>query len=193
MTLEIFLILYFSYLLGSIPSGVIFSKLFSLGDLRNIGSGNIGATNVFRSGNYFAAILTLLLDLFKAYLAISICYIINSNLIILSASIILLGHIFPIWLTNLRGGKGFASFLGITFAINSFLVFIVCLIWILIFLKTKMSSLATLISAHFSSLYSIIFFELETTVLFLILNIIIIFSHQENIKRIVKGTENKVL
>ena len=193
MTLEIFLILYFSYLLGSIPSGVIFSKLFSLGDLRNIGSGNIGATNVFRSGNYFAAILTLLLDLFKAYLAISICYIINSNLIVLSASIILLGHIFPIWLTNLRGGKGFASFLGITFAINSFLVFIVCLIWILIFLKTKMSSLATLISAHFSSLYSIIFLELETTVLFLILNIIIIFSHQENIKRIVKGTENKVL
>ena len=193
MTLEIFLILYFSYLLGSIPSGVIFSKLFSLGDLRNIGSGNIGATNVFRSGNYFAAILTLLLDLFKAYLAISICYIINSNLIVLSASIILLGHIFPIWLTNLRGGKGFASFLGITFAINSFLVFIVCLIWILIFLKTKMPSLATLISAHFSSLYSIIFLELETTVLFLILNIIIIFSHQENIKRIVKGTENKVL
>jgi glycerol-3-phosphate acyltransferase PlsY len=193
VTLEIFLILYFSYLLGSIPSGVIFSKLFSLGDLRNIGSGNIGATNVFRSGNYFAAILTLLLDLFKAYLAISICYIINSNLIVLSASIILLGHIFPIWLTNLRGGKGFASFLGITFAINSFLVFIVCLIWILIFLKTKMPSLATLISAHFSSLYSIIFLELETTVLFLILNIIIIFSHQENIKRIVKGTENKVL
>lgn len=193
MTLEIFLILYFSYLLGSIPSGVIFSKLFSLGDLRNIGSGNIGATNVFRSGNYFAAILTLLLDLFKAYLAISICYIINSNLIVLSASIILLGHIFPIWLTNLRGGKGFASFLGITFAINSLLVFIVCLIWILIFLKTKMSSLATLISAHLSSLYSIIFLELETTVLFLILNIIIIFSHQENIKRIVKGTENKVL
>lgn len=193
MTLEIFLILYFSYLLGSIPSGVIFSKLFSLGDLRNIGSGNIGATNVFRSGNYFAAILTLLLDLFKAYLAISICYIINSNLIVLSASIILLGHIFPIWLTNLRGGKGFASFLGMTFAINSFLVFIVCLIWILIFLKTKMPSLATLISAHFSSLYSIIFLELETTVLFLILNIIIIFSHQENIKRIVKGTENKVL
>jgi len=193
VTLEIFLILYFSYLLGSIPSGVIFSKLFSLGDLRNIGSGNIGATNVFRSGNYFAAILTLLLDLFKAYLAISICYIINSNLIVLSASIILLGHIFPIWLTNLRGGKGFASFLGITFAINSLLVFIVCLIWILIFLKTKMSSLATLISAHLSSLYSIIFLELETTVLFLILNIIIIFSHQENIKRIVKGTENKVL
>ena len=193
MTLEIFLILYFSYLLGSIPSGVIFSKLFSLGDLRNIGSGNIGATNVFRSGNYFAAILTLLLDLFKAYLAISICYIINSNLIVLSASIILLGHIFPIWLTNLRGGKGFASFLGITFAINSFLVFIVCLIWILIFLKTKMPSLATLISAHLSSLYSIIFLELKTTVLFLILNIIIIFSHQENIKRIVKGTENKVL
>jgi len=193
VTLEIFLILYFSYLLGSIPSGVIFSKLFSLGDLRNIGSGNIGATNVFRSGNYFAAILTLLLDLFKAYLAISICYIINSNLIVLSASIILLGHIFPIWLTNLRGGKGFASFLGMTFAINSFLVFIVCLIWILIFLKTKMPSLATLISAHFSSLYSIIFLELETTVLFLILNIIIIFSHQENIKRIVKGTENKVL
>ncbi len=193
MFLESFLIIYFSYLLGSIPSGVIFAKLFSLGELNKIGSGNTGATNVLRTGNYWAAGSTLLVDFFKAYIAISICNIINGDLIILSATFILLGHIFPIWIENLKGGKGFASLLGILFALNTTLMIFVCIIWLIIFIKSKISSVSTLISANLSSFYSLIFLDLASSFALLFLNLIIIFSHQENIKRLIKGTEGKIL
>ncbi len=193
MLLEVILIIYFSYLLGSIPSGVIFTRLFSLGELNKIGSGNTGATNVLRTGNYWAVGLTLIIDFFKAYIAISICSIINEDLIILSATIILLGHIFPVWIENLKGGKGYASFLGILFASNIILTFIICIIWLIIFLKTRISSVSTLISANLSIFYSLFFLDLETSLILLTLNLILIFSHQENIKKLIKGTENKIL
>lgn len=193
MFFEVILIIYFSYLLGSVPSGVIFARLFSLGELNKIGSGNTGATNVLRTGNYWAAGLTLIIDFFKAYIAISICFIINADLIILSATIILLGHIFPVWIENLKGGKGYASFLGILFASNIILTFIICIIWLIIFLKTRISSVSTLISANLSIFYSLFFLDLETSLILLTLNLILIFSHQENIKRLIKGTENKIL
>ena len=193
MFLESLIIIYFSYLLGSIPSGVIFAKLFSLGELNKIGSGNIGATNVLRTGNYWAAGLTLFIDFFKAYIAILICNIINGDLIILSASIILIAHIFPIWIKNLKGGKGFASFLGILFALNTMLMIFVCIIWLIVFVKNKISSVSTLISANLSSFFSLIFLDLSTSFTLLLLNLIIIFSHQENIKRLIKGTEGKIL
>ena len=193
MFFEVILIIYFSYLLGSIPSGVIFTRLFSLGELNKIGSGNTGATNVLRTGNYWATGLTLIIDFFKAYIAISICSIINADLIILSATIILLGHIFPVWIENLKGGKGYASFLGILFASNIILTFIICIIWLIIFLKTRISSVSTLISANLSIFYSLFFLDLETSLILLTLNLILIFSHQENIKRLIKGTENKIL
>ena len=193
MFFEVILIIYLSYLLGSIPSGVIFARLFSLGELNKIGSGNTGATNVLRTGNYWAAGLTLIIDFFKAYIAISICSIINADLIILSATIILLGHIFPVWIENLKGGKGYASFLGILFASNIILTFIICIIWLIIFLKTRISSVSTLISANLSIFYSLFFLDLETSLILLTLNLILIFSHQENIKRLIKGTENKIL
>ena len=193
MFFEVILIIYLSYLLGSIPSGVIFARLFSLGELNKIGSGNTGATNVLRTGNYWAAGLTLIIDFFKAYIAISICSIINADLIILSATIILLGHIFPVWIENLKGGKGYASFLGILFASNAILMFLICIIWLIIFLKTRISSVSTLISANLSIFYSLFFLDLETSLILLTLNLILIFSHQENIKRLIKGTENKIL
>ena len=193
MFFESLLIIYFSYLLGSIPSGVIFAKLFSLGELNKIGSGNTGATNVLRTGNYWAAGLTLIVDFFKAYISISICNIINGDLIILSTSVILLGHIFPIWIKNSKGGKGFASFLGILCALNTTLMIIVCTVWLIVFLKTKISSVSTLISANLSSFYSLIFLDLSTSLVLLFLNLIIILSHQENIKRLIKGTEDKIL
>tara|TARA_B100000029_G_scaffold334034_1_gene326182 strand:+ start:33 stop:614 length:582 start_codon:yes stop_codon:yes gene_type:complete len=193
MFLESLLIVYFSYLLGSIPSGVIFAKLFSLGELDKIGSGNTGATNVLRTGNYWAAGLTLLVDFFKAYIAICICVVINEDLLILSAPVILFGHIFPIWIEKLKGGKGFASFLGILFALNVMLMVFVCIIWFIIFVKNKISSVATLISANLSGFYSLIFLDLLTSFALLLLNLIIIFSHQENIKRLIKGTEGKIL
>ena len=193
MFFEVILIIYFSYLLGSVPSGVIFARLFSLGELNKIGSGNTGATNVLRTGNYWAAGLTLIIDFFKAYIAISICSIINADLIILSATIILLGHIFPVWIENLKGGKGYASFLGILFASNAILMFLICIIWLIIFLITRISSVSTLISANLSTLYSLFFLDLKTSFILLTLNLILIFSHQDNIKRLIKGTENKIL
>ena len=193
MFFEVILIIYLSYLLGSIPSGVIFARLFSLGELNKIGSGNTGATNVLRTGNYWAAGLTLIIDFFKAYIAISICSIINADLIILSATIILLGHIFPVWIENLKGGKGYASFLGILFASNVILMFLICIIWLIIFLITRISSVSTLISANLSALYSLFFLDLKTSFILLTLNLILIFSHQDNIKRLIKGTESKIL
>ena len=193
MFFEAILIIYFSYLLGSVPSGVIFARLFSLGELNKIGSGNTGATNVLRTGNYWAAGLTLIIDFFKAYIAISICSIINADLIILSATIILLGHIFPVWIENLKGGKGYASFLGILFASNIILTFIICIIWLIIFLITRISSVSTLISANLSTLYSLFFLDLKTSFILLTLNLILIFSHRDNIKRLIKGTESKIL
>ena len=193
MFFEVILIIYLSYLLGSIPSGVIFARLFSLGELNKIGSGNTGATNVLRTGNYWAAGLTLIIDFFKAYIAISICSIINADLIILSATIILLGHIFPVWIENLKGGKGYASFLGILFASNAILMFLICIIWLIIFLITRISSVSTLISANLSTLYSLFFLDLKTSFILLTLNLILIFSHQENIKKLIKGTESKIL
>ena len=98
MISEVFLIILFSYILGSIPSGVILAKFFALDDIRKIGSGNTGTTNVLRTGNYSAAALTLILDFSKACLAIYLTQMINEQLIILSSLFILIGHIFPIWL-----------------------------------------------------------------------------------------------
>ena len=193
MFFESLIIVYFSYLLGSIPSGVIFAKIFSLGELKKIGSGNTGATNVLRTGNYWAAGLTLFIDFLKAYIAVTICNIINADLIFLSASVILVGHIFPVWINNLNGGKGFASFLGILFSLELSLMLIVCVVWLLVFIKTKISSASTLISANLSSFYSLIFLDLITSLTLLFLNLIIIFSHQENIKRLRKGKESKFL
>lgn len=193
MFFEILIIIYLSYLLGSIPFGLLFTKLFSLGELKKIGSGNTGATNVLRTGNYWAAALTLFFDFFKAYFAISICYVINSDLIILGAIVVLLGHIFPIWIENLQGGKGYASLLGILLFLNFFLMLFTCIIWLAIFLKTKTSSIATLISANLSTYYALFLLDIKTALLLLFLNLVIIFSHQENIKRLIKGTESKIL
>ena len=193
MLFDSLLIIYFAYLFGSIPSGVIFAKLFSLGELNKIGSGNIGATNVLRTGNYLAAGLTLFFDFTKAFIAISICNIVNEDLVILSSTSILVGHIFPIWIKNFQGGKGFASFIGILFAMNVILMVTVCIVWLIIFFKTKVSSLSTLISANLAGFFSLIILDFNTSFALLFLNLIVIFSHQENIKRLVKGTEGKIL
>ena len=107
--------------MGSIPTGILVSRLFNLGELKSIGSGNIGATNVLRTGNFSAAGITLLVDFFKALIPITLTLAINDNLLFISGTFILFGHIFPIWLDDLKGGKGYASFMGIIFAVNFYL------------------------------------------------------------------------
>ena len=136
--LTIFLILLFSF--------IIIAKLFNLGDIRKIGSGNTGATNVLRTGNYKASAITLLLDVLKAIIAIKACELLFPDTYILSALFILIGHIFPVWLKKFSGGKGYASFLGIMIATNCILFFITISIWIICFLIFRISSLSALIS-----------------------------------------------
>ena len=190
MIVEVLLVISLSYILGSIPSGIIFAKIFKLKDLRTIGSGNTGTTNVLRTGNYTAAALTLILDFGKACLAIYLSQIINEKLILISSLAILIGHIFPLWL-EFKGGKGFACYLGIIFMINLYLFIFMSLIWLITFFAKRISSLSALLSCLSGVLISIIYFN-SNIVLVVLLAILIFITHLENIKRLINGTETKI-
>ena len=190
MIAEVLLVISLSYILGSIPSGIIFAKIFRLKDLRTIGSGNTGTTNVLRTGNYTAAALTLVLDFGKACLAIYLSQIVNEKLILISSLAILIGHIFPLWL-RFKGGKGFACYLGIMLMINFYLFISISLIWLITFIAKRVPSLSALLSCLSSILISIIYFNSNILLVFL-LTILIFVTHLENIKRLINGTETKI-
>jgi len=190
MIVEVLLVISLSYILGSIPSGIIFAKIFKLKDLRTIGSGNTGTTNVLRTGNYTAAALTLVLDFGKACVAIYLSQIVNEKLILISSLAILIGHIFPLWL-RFKGGKGFACYLGIIFMINLYLFIFISLIWLITFFAKRISSLSALLSCLSGVLISIIYFNSNIVLVFL-LTILIFVTHLENIKRLINGTETKI-
>ena len=190
MIFEIVLVILLSYLLGSIPSGVIFAKIFNLEDLRTIGSGNTGTTNVLRTGNYTAAALTLIFDFGKACLTIYLTLLFNDELVFISSVVVLMGHIFPVWL-RFKGGKGFASYLGIISMINIYLFLLISLVWLIVFFYKKISSLAALFSCLSCILLSIIIFKSNVT-LIIVLTIIIILTHRENIKRLIGGNETEI-
>ena len=135
-----------SYLMGSIPFGFILTKIFLKKDIREIGSGNIGATNALRTGNKLIGYSTLLLDVMKAILPVLYVKINHPELIYIASLCAFLGHVFPIWL-KFKGGKGVATYVGILFTINILLGFIFCVTWLLIFLISKYSSLSSLIGS----------------------------------------------
>ena len=191
MKLEILYLIFYSYFLGSIPFGLILTKFFLNKDLRNIGSGNIGATNVLRTGKKFLAALTLFLDGLKAYAVVIVSYKYFTDYIYLSALLCFLGHIFPIWL-NFKGGKGIAVFVGLLFALSIYfgIIFIVC--WIVILYLTKYSSVSSLISTGIVFLYSIYLNNSTQSTFFFIVLIIAIYTHRENIVRVKNKTENKI-
>ena len=190
MIVEVLLVISLSYILGSIPSGIIFAKIFKLKDLRTIGSGNTGTTNVLRTGNYTAAALTLVLDFGKACLAIYLSQIVNEKLILISSLAILIGHIFPLWL-KFKGGKGFACYLGIMLMINFYLFIFISLIWLITFFAKRVSSLSALLSCLSCVLISIIYFN-SNILLVVLLTLLIFVTHLENIKRLINGTETKI-
>ena len=190
MIFEIVLVILLSYLLGSIPSGVIFAKIFNLEDLRTIGSGNTGTTNVLRTGNYTAAALTLIFDFGKACLTIYFTLLFNEELIFISSVVTLIGHIFPVWL-RFKGGKGFASYLGIISIVNIYLFLLISLVWLIVFFYKKISSLAALFSCLSCILLSIIIFK-SNVMLVIVLTAIIILTHRENIKRLIGGNETEI-
>ena len=190
MIFEIVLVILLSYFLGSIPSGVIFAKIFNLEDLKTIGSGNTGTTNVLRTGNYTAAALTLIFDFGKACLTIYLTLLFNDDLVFISSVVVLIGHIFPVWL-RFKGGKGFASYLGIISMVNIYLFLFISLVWLIVFFYKKISSLAALFSCLSCILLSIIIFKSNVT-LIIVLTIIIILTHRENIKRLIGGNETEI-
>ena len=190
--MNIFLVILFAYLIGSIPFGIIISKIMGLGNLRNIGSGNIGATNVLRTGNKLAAILTLIFDLLKGAIAVIITYyIFNDTTAQIAALSSFLGHCFPIWL-KFKGGKGVATFIGISLALYWPAGILICLTWVLTAFLSRTSSLSALISSLSSILWVWILGVPSAVFVMTVLTILIWFRHIENIKRIIKNTEPKI-
>tara|TARA_B100000427_G_scaffold97675_1_gene80387 strand:+ start:36 stop:611 length:576 start_codon:yes stop_codon:yes gene_type:complete len=179
----------FSYLLGSIPFGLILTKLFLKKDIRKIGSGNIGATNVLRSGNKLIGYLTLFFDILKAVIPVVYIKLNYPDLIYISSLSVFLGHVFPIWL-KFKGGKGVATYVGILFSINLILGFIFCISWLLVFLLSKYSSLSSLVASLSVPLF-LFFTNGEQIIFFIILFVLIFYTHRENIKRLKNKEESK--
>ena len=191
MDINLIYVVIYSYILGSIPFGLILTKIFLKQDLREIGSGNIGATNALRTGKKSLGFATLLLDGLKGYLAILITINLDPSLIFLSGLICILGHIFPAWL-KFKGGKGIAVYLGILFAFSLKLGVLFIISWMIILYLSKYSSLSSLISSLIIFLYSLFEYDLNQSIFYFIIFIIVIYSHRENLVRLKNKTENKI-
>ena len=178
-----------SYLLGSIPFGFILTKVFLKKDIRDIGSGNIGATNALRTGNKLLGYATLILDISKAILPVLFVKFNYPDYIFIAALSTFLGHVFPIWL-KFKGGKGVATYVGILFSINLIfgLVFIVS--WAITFLISRYSSLSSLIASLIVPIYLVVF-ENYNSIFFIIMFVLIFYTHRENVKRLKNKEENK--
>ena len=187
--MDYLIIIVTSYLLGSIPFGLILTKLFLNKDIRNIGSGNIGATNVLRSGNKLIGYSTLLLDIIKAILPVLYVKFYYPDFIYISSLSVFLGHVFPIWL-KFNGGKGVATYVGILFSINIIYGLVFGITWIIIFLVTKYSSLSSLLGSISVPVY-LFFANGDQTLFFVIMFVLIFYTHRENIKRLKNKEENK--
>ena len=179
-----------SYLMGSIPFGFILTKAFLKKDIREIGSGNIGATNALRTGNKLIGYSTLLLDVAKAVIPVIYVKFNYPELIYITSLCAFLGHVFPIWL-KFKGGKGVATYVGILFAINIFLGFIFCVSWLIIFLISKYSSLSSLIGSLTIPAYIFFIDQSSNALFFGIMFVLIFYTHRENIKRLKNKEENK--
>ena len=181
-----------SYLLGSIPFGMVITKIMGLGDLRRIGSGNIGATNVLRTGSKLAAFLTVVLDGGKGLVAVLFAGIILGYTAALIAGLFsFLGHLYPIWL-KFKGGKGVAVFLGVLLAVNFWAGLATCMTWLATAIIIRISSAAALVSSTLAPLWLYLIGSDSAALMATILAMLIWVKHMENIKRILKGTEPKI-
>ena len=188
--MELFIISLVSYLIGSIPFGFLLTKIFLSKDIRNIGSGNIGATNALRTGNKKIGFSTLILDVLKAAITIIFVKFNYSEFIFISSLCVFLGHVFPIWL-KFKGGKGVATYVGILFSINLTYGLIFITIWLIVYFIFKYSSLSSIIASLSIPLYLFIFLNSLNLFFFLIMLILIFFTHRENIKRLINKEESK--
>ena len=180
------------YLLGSVPFGVVLARAMGLGNLREIGSGNIGATNVLRTGNKLAALLTFLLDGAKGAVAALIAYAVSGeDAAQLSGLMAFLGHCYPVWL-GFRGGKGVATFLGLLLALSWPVGLACCATWALGALVTRMSSFAAIIAAVLSTVWVLLLGQGQLLLLAVVLTLIVLWRHRDNIARIRAGTEPRI-
>ena len=179
-----------SYLMGSVPFGLILTKIFLKKDIREIGSGNIGATNALRTGNKFIGYSTLILDIAKAIIPVIYVKINYPDLIYIASLCAFLGHVFPIWL-KFKGGKGVATYVGILFSINIILGLIFVISWAFIFLLFRYSSLSSIIGSLSVPIYILITGQINDAIFFATMFILIFFTHRENIKRLKNKEENK--
>ena len=191
MDINLIIVAVYSYFLGSIPFGLVLTKIFLKKDIRNIGSGNIGTTNVLRTGKKSLAIATLVLDLLKGYFSVIITLTYFENLTSYSALICLIGHIFPIWL-KFKGGKGVATYLGVILALSYkfFLVFGVS--WIILSFLFRFASLSSIASSLIIFIYAYFFNDSNYSLILFISLVIIIYTHRENIVRLKNSEENKI-
>ena len=187
--MEIIVISILSYLMGSIPFGFILTKIFLKKDIRDIGSGNIGATNALRTGNKSLGYGTLFLDVIKAVIPVIYVKLNYTDYIFIASLCVFLGHVFPIWL-KFKGGKGVATYVGILFSINLTIGFIFIGVWFFTFLTSKYSSLASLFGSLSIPIY-LFFFTSQNLVFFSIMFILIFYTHRENVKRLKNKEESK--
>ena len=188
--MDIIIIGIICYLLGSIPFGFIFTKIFLKKDIRDIGSGNIGATNALRTGNKFIGYSTLFCDIIKAVIPIICIKIYFPELLFTGSLCAFLGHVFPIWL-KFKGGKGVATYVGILFAINIYLGLVFILFWLITFGLSRFSSLSSLIASISIPVYLLILAQFNQVFFFTIMFVLIFFTHRENIKRLINKEETK--
>ena len=188
--MDILIIGIISYLMGSIPFGLILTKLFLNKDIREIGSGNIGATNVLRSGNKIIGYTTLIFDILKAVIPVIFVKTYYTDFLYLASLCAFLGHVFPVWL-KFKGGKGVATYVGILFVINIYFGIIFALCWFVIFGITKFSSLSSLIASISIPVYLISTSNFDEIFFFIIMFVLIFFTHRENIKRLKNKEETK--
>ena len=188
--MDIIIISLISYLMGSIPFGFILTKIFLKKDIREIGSGNIGATNALRTGNKVLGYSTLILDILKAIIPVLYIKFYFSEFIYISSLCVFLGHVFPIWL-KFHGGKGVATYVGILFVIDIYLGLLFTFVWFFIFIISKFSSLSSLIGSISIPIYFLFLSQFNGVLFFSIMFVLIFFTHRENIKRLKNKEETK--
>lgn len=184
------------YFLGSLPFGYLLTKIFGFGDIRNIGSGNVGATNVLRTGNKYLAFIVLFLDVIKGMVPFIIINLYFSDMELINTIFLchfaIIGHIFPIWL-KFKGGKGVATYIGFLFGMNLYIGLFFLLIWLFVSFVSRYSSLSSILGSLFVPIFIIFFNSNFYIIIFLsYLSLIIILKHKENVRRLLNKTENKI-
>ena len=188
--MDLVIIILVSYLMGSIPFGLILTKIFLKKDIREVGSGNIGATNLLRTGNKAIGYLTLILDTLKAVVPVLYIKFNFPELIHISSLSIFIGHVFPVWL-KLKGGKGVATYLGILFSINYIFGVAFVFSWLVIFFISKYSSLGSILSSLIIPIFIFLNSSYENQYFFIIMFVLILYTHRENVKRLINKEESK--